>query len=430
VRKKLFLIAGIIAALSRPCGAFEAAFWTWQRAEPLEDSERDELRACGVHTLFWYMGEMEIRDKEWRWKNTPFPIPASMPELRFVPVIRLTSFVRAPFAQAAALAEKIHAAAGDEAQLDMDCPDRLLSDYAEALRAIHARVRRLSITALEGWIVRPAWAALQASVDEVEPMFYDTRIDPPSGPLPLADPAKFRAQLAEWSACKTAWRAGLPNFSRLTLYDGATGLSRGHIRQWNWDDVCFSRAFTAAGPVRLGTTVFLASERTSVGNIPIGKGSLVGVRWPDRAALAGAVEAVKKTNALGVVYFRLPDSTDASGWSLRQLEHLEAKPVLVLRKPRALDLLELANTGNGDLEPRRYALEITAPSPVFREALEGDFQRVEGSVLAARLTFWFSHLRAGQSLRTGLLQLAPGADFSQIHYRILPVDPTWNVTKQ
>jgi hypothetical protein len=38
--------------------------------------------------------------------------------------------------------------------------------------------------------------------------------------------------------------------------------------------------------------------------------------------------------------------------------------------------------------------------------------------LATRLTFWFSHLRARQSLRTGLIQLAPGANLDQIRYRI------------
>jgi hypothetical protein len=75
-------------------------------------------------------------------------------------------------------------------------------------------------------------------------------------------------------------------------------------------------------------------------------------------------------------------------------------------------------------------LELDAPAAVFRDAQEGDFWRVLGQVdpenarrtvavpLATRLTFWFSHLRARQSLRTGLIQLAPGANLDQIRYRV------------
>jgi hypothetical protein len=39
--------------------------------------------------------------------------------------------------------------------------------------------------------------------------------------------------------------------------------------------------------------------------------------------------------------------------------------------------------------------------------------------LATRLTFWFSQLRAGAGLRTGLLQLAPGASLESVRYRVL-----------
>jgi hypothetical protein len=100
----------------------------------------------------------------------------------------------------------------------------------------------------------------------------------------------------------------------------------------------------------------------------------------------------------------------------------------------------LVNETDADLEPRLssaqsrgdldrgYALELDAPAAVFRDAQEGDFWRVLGQAedgrrfvavpLATRLIFWFSHLRARQSLRTGLIQLAPGANFDQIRYRI------------
>jgi len=146
-----------------------------------------------------------------------------------------------------------------------------------------------------------------------------------------------------------------------------------------------------------------------------------------------------------VVFFRLPDSSAPSGWSLRQLGHLDAAPHLVFRKTEASPQLELVNDSDADLEPRLaganekgdlergYALEVDATAAVFRDAQEGDFWRVIGHVdpdgarqavvipLATRLTFWFSQLRARQSLRTGVIQLAPGAAFSQIRYRVLSV---------
>ena len=45
--------------------------------------------------------------------------------------------------------------------------------------------------------------------------------------------------------------------------------------------------------------------------------------------------------------------------------------------------------------------------------------------LSTRLTFWFSGLRAGESIKSGLIQLAPNADLSEIRYRILPGDTAW-----
>jgi len=448
------LILLCLAALPSTSRAWDTGFWTWHRADPLGDAEREELTAYGAHTLYWHVGEIENRDGEWRWKVPPVIPRPSTKELHVVDVIRLSSFVQDPYNSAAvdALSKKIHAIAPDEVQLDTDCPDRLLTQFAAALKQIHAQVPHLSVTALEGWCHHPAWEQLQAAVDEIVPMFYDVQIDPPvpgvAGPLPLVDAAKVRRELAEWSGCKAQWRAGLPLFSRLTVYDQTTGLSRGHIRDWSWDDLCFNKSLETVAATTLGVTLLRASETTTVGNIPVKKGDHVGVRWPDRDALAAALDTAKNSGAAGVVFFRLPDSTDPSGWSLKQLAHLDTVPRLILRKQPASPQLELVNDAPADLEPRLsgkdahdrgYAVELEADALVFREAVEGDFWRVTGHAgsgpdsrvvaipLATRLTFWFSHLRAGQSLSTGLIQLAPGVDFSQIRYHIvnIPGDSKW-----
>jgi hypothetical protein len=275
-------------------------------------------------------------------------------------------------------------------------------------------------------------------------MLYDFEPDPVveggAAPLPLLDPEKLERSLAGWNQCRITWRAGLPAFARVTLFD-PSGKSRGHVREWNWDDLCFNKSLATLRPTTLGVTVFQARASTRVTNTPVKADQLLVMRWPDRAGLVRVIEQTKKTSARGLVFFRLPDSTAPSGWSLRQLGRVEATTHLVLRKTNTTQL-ELRNESDADLAPRLsgaqdkgeldrgYALELDAPAPIFRDAQEGDFWRVLGHVdpdgarqavampLATRLTFWFSYLRARQSWRTGVIQLAAGETFDQIRYRV------------
>jgi len=437
--------------------AFDTSFWVWQRREPLSDSERTELSAQGVQAIYWQIGELENVGETWCWKAR-FPLPGSSASgLRFVPVVRLESRERAPFSKPSlesllgALSPVAKGA--DELQLDYDAPDRLVEEYATALKKIHALVPRLSITALPGWSRDPVLRVLESSVDELLPMLYDFEPDPTvegAAPLPLLVQEKLERSLAEWNHCQIAWRAGLPSFARVTLFD-PSGKSRGHVREWNWDDLCFNKSLATLRPIALGVTVFRARAPTRVTNTPAKADQLLAVRWPDRAGLIRVIDRAKNSGARGLVFFRLPDSSAPSGWSLRQLGHLEATPHLIFRKTGTPPQLELVNESDADLEPRLssangqgdldrgYALEVDAPAAIFRDAQEGDFWRVLGHVdfddarravavpLATRLTFWFSHLRARQSLRTGVIQLAPDATFDQIRYRVrnAPGDSTW-----
>ena len=428
--------------------AFETAFWVWQRSEPLSEAERAELAAQGVRTIYWQIGELENVGQAWRWKARFTQPRSETGELRFVPVIRLESRERSPFSPAS-LDSLLGALSpvskdADELQLDYDAPDRLLADYAAALRKIRTVVPRLSITALPGWSRDSVRRLFEGSVDELLPMLYDFEPDPiveGAAPLPLAVPEKLERSLGEWDQCRIPWRPGLPAFARLTLFD-PSGKSRGHIREWSWDALCFDKSLVALRPIDLGVTLLRPRAATRVANTPVNADQLLAVRWPDRAALMRVIDRAKKTGARGVVFFRMPDSNAASGWSLRQLGHLEATPHLVLRQRKGSQELELVNESDADLEPRLssttskgeldrgYALELDAPAAIFRDAQEGDFWRLTGHVdpdgarravtvpLATRLTFWFSHLRARQSWRTGVIHLAPGESFDQIRYRI------------
>jgi hypothetical protein len=368
--------------------------------------------------------------------------------LRFVPVVRLESREKSPFSPASltSLLNAISPVVKEtgELQLDYDAPDRLLADYAAALKKIHGVVPRLSITALPGWSRGSVWRLFEGSVDELLPMLYDFEPDPVvegAAPLPLVVPEKLERSLGEWDQCRIPWRPGLPAFARLTLFD-KSGKSRGHIREWSWDALCFDKSLATLRPLDRGVTLLTPRAATRVTNTPVDVDQLLAVRWPDRAALREVIDRVTKTGARGLVFFRLPDSSAPSGWSLRQLGHLEATPNLVLRKREGSEEFELLNESDADLEPRLssttskgeldrgYALELDAPAAIFRDAQEGDFWRVIGHVdpdgarravalpLATRITFWFSHLRARQSWRTGMIHLAPGESFDQIRYRI------------
>jgi hypothetical protein len=224
------------------------------------------------------------------------------------------------------------------------------------------------------------------------------------------------------------------------VYDANQKL-RGQIRNWSWDEICFNRSFQMSNGGQLGASILRATKSTSIANTPIHPGEEVIVREVDRGALRDAVSTALRAGAQGIVFFRLPDSSASSGWSLRQLGHLDAGPHLILRKSNDSETLELANIGDGDLEPRfskneadagGYALEIDAATPMFREAQPGDFASVEAFAgekrakipFATRLRLQFSELRAKENLRTGLIQLAPGADFRQTRYRILNIGAT------
>ena len=441
-------IIGAVMLFGSSAGAFETAFWVWQRSEPLSETERAELTAQGVRTIYWQAGELENVGETWRWKARFALAQSRTGELTFVPIVRLESREKSPFSKTAleSLLGALSGVAKDagELQLDYDAPDRLVGEYAAALKKIHALVPKLTITALPGWSRSRLLRILEGSVDELLPMLYDFEPDPTvegAAPRPLLDPEKLERLLSEWNECRIPWRAGLPSFARVTLFD-PSGKSRGHIRDWNWDDLCFNRSLATLRPLALGVTVLKATAATRVTNTPVKADQLLAVRWSDRPGLLRVIDRVKKTRARGVVFFRLPDSTAPSGWSLRQLGHLEAAPHLVLRRAGTPGQLELVNESDADLEPRLsgtksegaldrgYALELDAPAAVFREAEEGDFWRALGQVdpenarrtvavpLATRLTFWFSHLRARQWLRTGLIQLAPGANLDQIRYRV------------
>jgi len=444
-RLLILTIAVIASAIPLASSAHDVRYWVWQRDDPLDEQELAELEAQKIDTIYWQAGELENTRETWRWKAR-FNFPSSNgAHIRFVPVVRLVSRERQPFSDGsitALLASLSSASANhDELQLDYDAPDRLLADYAAALKRVHGLVSRLTIAALPHWSRADYLKLLEPNVDELLPMLYDFEAEPTlkdQSPLPLISPEKISRLIESWRACRKPWRAGLPVFARLSVYDANQKL-RGQIRNWNWDELCFNRSFQVANDGQFGASILRAPKSTSIANTAIRAGDEVIVRQVDRSALQAASSLALRAGAQSIVFFRLPDSTASSGCSLHQLGHLEAGPRLILRKPADSETLELSNAGDGDLEPRfarnemdtgGCALEIEAPTSIFREAQAGDFASLDAFAgdkpvkvpFATQLRFRFAQLRAKENLRTGLIQLAPGADFRQTRYRILNIE--------
>ncbi len=424
----------------------ESAFWVWNRAEVLTAQEKTDLQTGGVKTLYWHFAEIENKAGTWEWKRAPRLPEKSSASLRIVPVLRLEASVAEPFAEAVRtrLKEKVAAAfqttGADEWQLDYDAPDRLVGAYADFLAELRPQAPKLSSTALAGWVRLPAFQKLRGSVAELCPMFYDLNPDTADALRPLMERESTQALVREWTkSCDIPWRAGLPWFARVTIY-GANGKSRGHFRQWSWEDVIFKRGLHVEAPLKDGVTVLRATDAMALGRSAILKDERLVLRWPDRET----VVAMEKAAARNVIFFRLPNGAAASGWSLKQFAARDQNAGMKLALRRDGGRLVLVNEGSMDLPPRvvgdgpqdrGYAVEVDAEAAVFREALPGDFWRVGGHrepesdhpkavpvETATRLTFWFAALPAGQSLNSGLFQLTPAAEAAPLRYRVLNVE--------
>ena len=437
-------------------GALEPTYWVWHRKTALTKEETNALSAQGVKRLYWHAASVMAKGEGWVLPGAmELPVPSLIASpIELVPVVRLGLDGPQPLGENAAtslcaiLADAAQRTGSAEVQIDYDCPDRRLVKYAGFLAVCRARLApiRLSATALAGWSRSPAFEKLQASVDGLAPMFYDLLPDKPADVRagkfqPIADATTLASQIASWKTCRVPWLAGLPNFARITVFD-PEGKSRGHLRSWEWDEVCFNPALVSEQSSSPGVSVLRSRTATVVANTPLAAGEALVCRWPDLRQLPLA--AAEKAGAAGICLFRLPGEGTQGGWSLSQLTTLlrdQKAGEVEFQVKRTSSGLELLNTSGSDLPPRLsgdggpqdrgWQLEIEAPkgSAIFREASPGEFANVFGHInpeapepqpvripMAQRLTYWFAALRAGESRHSGLLQLAP--DHTALRWRI------------
>jgi hypothetical protein len=157
------------------------------------------------------------------------------------------------------------------------------------------------------------------------------------------------------------------------------------------------------------------------------KDETVVARYQDLRSLADLVAQANGAGAAGIVWFRLADGTDMSGYETPGLAQI-CQPGNAATSPSTFSLkwdetrLVLTSGSSQDFMPqvapdltRGYAIAMENPQGSWREALPGDFAKVtvdaqgehevtELGLGVTRLYFWFSALHPGQTLSTGLVQ--------------------------
>ncbi|MBB5351175.1 hypothetical protein HNR46_001409 [Haloferula luteola] len=406
-RLLLILLARTTVAVA---AGWDTSFWVWNHPQPLSSSDRSELTSCGQPTLYWQAAEV-TRRSGWQDRRPPTtPGDSSIPVIRFEPALEMLDHPRG-----IAALPSFWETAPPCIQIDFDCPASRLADYAAALRRLRQQLgtTRLSITALASWIESPDFRELAEAVDELVPMFYDLHPDPPAAVRagrfePMVSQKTLR-WIRRWKSCPRPWRAGLPNFQRLTLFHPDGTLS-GHLPSFQpaWLDSHPGLRLADPTPARYEIT-----SSTSLARRALIPGEILLWRQPDESLARQAAETARRAGAAGVLWFAHPASAPTPWRSVSHLVHLAESP----RPKLELTLLpqgriRLSNGGKGDLPLRTgaqpWTLTLTSQPGDFAELQTGDFSSLgesDASLLhpefSATISLRFHQLPASQSLTTG-----------------------------
>lgn len=408
------------------------AFWVWHRSSALTPAEQSSISSAS--RLYWQVAEFGWRDGKWS------PRPLGKPQAdqaKLIPVVRLDpgpdSILKPDAAASLAKWIRFHFDGKPPAslQLDYDCPVRLLPKYAEYITALRAELslQEVSVTALASWIGTPGIDKVGKAADEMVPMFYDITADPPADvvagklvPMAGGEAGKW---IAKWKDCRTPWRAGLPNFARLTLFQSDGTLS-GHLRQWRPETVLDADYLQplSSGP---GLALYQVARDASLEGTALRKGQLLAWRDTEDETLRQLIAASFASGARGIVWFALP------GPGLRATHtpsHLAAMARGESPQPSLKATLDekgrvtLRNEGPGDLIPApgkpANRLKLTSnQAGSFAAVGPGEFLSV-GPSEGSRVSINFSHgieltfygLRVGEVVasESGLVPLKDGRE--------------------
>jgi len=478
----LFSLLSALAALLAPgeSVAFDRAYWNGGSGHSarLTDGEQRELDAQHIGVIYWQVGELIFRAGAWRREDEPARLPAV--HQRVIPVLRLTvkrEDAQDLFKNPEALVTKVRTvfgrtvdAAGGSLVIDFEGPDAVFPAYAAFLAQLHDAIPKLAATVPARWITQPSFDLLQQSVVELEVFGTDRNPIPSSlnadaSPASPLDSAQLGKAFAAWSRSKVTWRAVFTSGATATVY-GLDGAPRKILRDWSWSDMLLAPALTPLTPMANGIVKLRAQRATQIMEEGIQGDEVLTIAIPGRAVLAQCLGQAEGAGAAGAIFPLPTPGRDESGWSLRQLGHLEESGMrLTLRMEEAR--LVLGNQAGADLAPRcetaddrGYTLELLAGAKDWADVAQGDFydligykdegrkderrglqeQANKGNLwrpitmqphtlvpvpMANRLQLHFGFLRAGESLRTGFVRLTPGVELTTLWYRVLPIQTEW-----
>ena len=400
------------------------AFWVWDRTAFRPD-DLEELQAVGSSRLYWLLEDMQ----------TSFPSPSSIRDYELIdycPVIRFPpgaetvlqdrcwSLLRPSKSGVPAKITifdryMLHG----ELQIDFDCPASLLPQYAARLKKLRKDLEldHLSVTALASWIDAPGFDALEKVADELVPMFYDLEKDEAAdvrnGQLHRLIDASTVAWIRKWKACSSPWRAGLPNYQRLTFFN-EDGSLVGHHRKWSINGLITHPAIEPLAQQPDQMRLYQVTANGSLAGTRISRKQTLVWRQPDETTTRQAIEAARTAGARGIVWFAHPASPSKAWHSVPHLAALQAgskpSPKLTIQI-RPAGTLRLINEGPGDLimhpTGRPFKLVIEAPPGSFGHGGPDHFLRKQapGASLnhpetIRRVELEFAKLHSGESLST------------------------------
>jgi len=182
-----------------------------------------------------------------------------------------------------------------EVQLDLDCPERLLADYAGFLRLLKPRLGglRLAVTALPCHLANAAFAAVARVADG-----YTLQVHGVQSPKSVADavaimdPVIARRAIADAERLGVPYRLALPTYAYRFVF-GADGGCRGLLQPFS--------------------------------PLPDPQQCTVRTVAADPAAVSAVYRAACRARACqGIVWFRLPVKGDDACWELAAIAALRA----------------------------------------------------------------------------------------------------------
>jgi hypothetical protein len=132
-----FCATTAISLCALPVCALDSTYWVWNRKTPLNQEEARFLTEQGVRKLYWNAATLHADGEIWR-LEAPLALPRkNSAEILLAPVLRFSIDGGLPLGSVAAdsvsrlLLEAARRVDSDEAQIDLDCPDRRLDEYGD-----------------------------------------------------------------------------------------------------------------------------------------------------------------------------------------------------------------------------------------------------------------------------------------------------------